>query len=158
MIVVADSGPLHYLGLLGEIDLLRRLYGAISIPTAVAKELLAARTPAVVSEWIASPPSWIRFEVVVDRDDPLLGGTLDAGESEAIVLASRMHADLVLLDDLVARREALVRNLRVTGTLGILRAAAELDLIVVTDAVARLQTTNFYFDEELVRSIFGRWL
>ena len=158
MIVVADSGPLHYLGLLGEIDLLRRLYGAISIPTAVAKELLAARTPAVVSEWIASPPSWIRFEVVVDRDDPLLGGTLDAGESKAIVLASRMHADLVLLDDLVARREAQVRNLRVTGTLGILRAAAELDLIVVTDAVARLQTTNFYFDEELVRSIFGRWL
>jgi hypothetical protein len=40
-----------------------------------------------------------------------------------------------------------VHNPRVTGTSGILRAAAALDLIVVADAVARLQTTNFYFDE-----------
>jgi hypothetical protein len=42
--------------------------------------------------------------------------------------------------------------------LGILRAAAELDLITVTDAVARLEATNFYFDEDLVRSIFSKWL
>lgn len=27
MIVVADSGPLHYLILLGHVDLLRRFYG-----------------------------------------------------------------------------------------------------------------------------------
>lgn len=158
MIVVADSGPLHYLGLLGEIDLLRRLYGGVCIPTAVAKELSAPKTPAVVSDWIANPPSWVRFEAVVDRDDSILRGTLDAGESEAIALALAIPADLVLLDDLAARREAQMRNLRVTGTLGILRAAAELDLIVVADALGRLQATNLYFDEDLVRSIFGKWL
>lgn len=39
MIVVADSGPLHYLLLVGEIDLLRRFYGQVVIPQAVANEL-----------------------------------------------------------------------------------------------------------------------
>lgn len=158
MIVVADCGPLHYLGLLGEIDLLRRLYGGVCIPSAVAQELSAPGAPEVVTKWIVSPPSWVRLEAVIERDDPILRGTLDAGEAETIALASAIHASLVLLDDLAARREAQRRNLRVTGTLGILRAAAELDLIIVTDVVARLQATNFYFDEDLVRSIFGKWL
>jgi len=158
MIVVADSGPLHYLGLLGEIDLLHRLYGGIRIPPAVAKELSAPGTPEPLAEWIANPPAWVRVEVMTERSDPIFNGTLDAGESEAIALASAIRAGLVLIDDLEARREAQRRNLRVAGTLGILRAAAELDLINVTDAIARLQATNFYFDEDLVRSIFRKWL
>jgi predicted nucleic acid-binding protein len=158
MTVVADSGPLHYLGLLGEVDLLRQLYGGVCIPLAVAKELAAPGTPESVKEWMADAPSWLRVKAVVERSDAIFRGTLDAGESEAIALASAIHAGLVLMDDLAARREAQRRNLRVAGTLGILRAAAELDLITVTDAVTRLQATNFYFDEDLVRSIFGKWL
>ena len=126
MIVVADSGPLHYLGLLGETDLLRKLYGGIWIPPAVVAELSAAGTPVVVTEWIANPPKWVHFEAVIKRDDPIFQGTLDRGESEAIALASAIHANLTLLDDLAARREAQRRSLRVTGTLGILRVAAEL--------------------------------
>jgi predicted nucleic acid-binding protein len=60
MIVVADSGPLLNLILLDETDLLRRLYGDVRIPPAVLKELSAPGTPAVVMEWIASAPSWVR--------------------------------------------------------------------------------------------------
>ena len=48
--------------------------------------------------------------------------------------------------------------MRVTGTLGILYAAAELNLVSPTDVIRRLQATNFYFDEELVRTIFAKWL
>ena len=32
MIVVADSGPLHYLILLEHVDLLRRFYGQVLVP------------------------------------------------------------------------------------------------------------------------------
>ena len=39
MIVVADSGPLHYLVLLGHVDLLRRFYGQVLVPEAAAHEL-----------------------------------------------------------------------------------------------------------------------
>jgi predicted nucleic acid-binding protein len=42
MIVVADSGPLHYLILLEHIELLRRFYGQVLVPEPVAAELSAA--------------------------------------------------------------------------------------------------------------------
>jgi len=44
MIVVADSGPLHYLILLGHVDLLQRFYGEVLVPAPVAGEL--TRRPA----------------------------------------------------------------------------------------------------------------
>jgi hypothetical protein len=40
----------------------------------------------------------------------------------------------------------------------ILRIAAEKELIVVPEVLARLSDTSFYVDEDLIRSIFGRWL
>jgi predicted nucleic acid-binding protein len=128
------------------------------IAPAVADELAAARTPAVVKDRIANAASWVCIEVPADWTDPAFQGTLDAGECETIALASAIHADLILLDDLAARREAQRRHMRVTGTLGILYAAAELNLVSAADAIRRLQATNFYFDEELVRSIFAKWL
>ncbi|MBM3770831.1 MAG: hypothetical protein FJW27_06010 [Acidimicrobiia bacterium] len=59
MIVVADSGPLHYLILLGHVDLLRRFYGEVLVPEAVARELSVGSTPDVVRDWIAAAPSWV---------------------------------------------------------------------------------------------------
>jgi predicted nucleic acid-binding protein len=158
MRVVTDSGPLHYLALLDELDLLHRLYGGVMIAPAVADELSAPRTPQVVKERIANSAAWIRIEPPRERTDPIFQGTLDAGECETIALATMIHPDLILLDDFAARREARRRRLRVTGTLGILYAAAELNLVAATDVIPRLQATNFYFDEDLVRGIFAKWL
>jgi predicted nucleic acid-binding protein len=158
MIVVADSGPLHYLILLDEIDLLRRLYGDVRIPAAVVRELSAAHAPHRVAEWIAHPPSWTRVEQQVERERGAFEGHLDTGEREAIALAAALLADFVLLDDRAARCEAQRLNIRVTGTLGILRVAAERGFIDVPQVLNRLRTTNFYFDEDLLVAIFGRWL
>lgn len=52
MIVVADSGPLHYLILLEHIELLRRFYGQVLVPEPVANELSTAGAPAAVLERI----------------------------------------------------------------------------------------------------------
>ena len=50
---------------------------------------------------------------------------LDLGERAAIALAETVRADLLLIDDAAGRAEAMRRQLRVTGTLGVLRAGAE---------------------------------
>lgn len=42
MIVVADATPIHYLVLIGEIELLEKLYKRIAIPPSVRLELLQA--------------------------------------------------------------------------------------------------------------------
>jgi predicted nucleic acid-binding protein len=56
---------------------------------------------------------------------------LDFGERAAIALAETTHADLLLIDEAAGRAEAKRRHLRVTGTLGVLRSAAEQGLVKV---------------------------
>lgn len=83
---------------------------------------------------------------------------LDIGERSAIALAGALHADLLLIDDAAGRAQVKRLNLRVTGTIGVLRAAAERGLVDVRELIDRLKTTSFYADDALLRSAFGPWL
>jgi predicted nucleic acid-binding protein len=49
---------------------------------------------------------------------------LGAGERDAILLAEELQADWIIIDESIGRREAARRQLRFTGTLGVLNAAA----------------------------------
>lgn len=158
MIVVADSSPLNYLILLEQTALLHRLYGRVLIPEAVAVELRADRAPQPVQEWIRRPPTWIEIMQVSDSEVASVASDLDRGERAAIALAERVRADLVLIDEADGRIEASRRSLRVTGTLGVLRAAAGEGLIDVRSVLDRLATTNFYADEQLLARLFEKWL
>jgi predicted nucleic acid-binding protein len=75
------------------------------------------------------------------------------GEREAILLAQELNADELIMDDLTGRREAERRRLRVTGTVGALRAAARLGVIDIKDALDRLRTTNFHLSQNLYDQI-----
>jgi predicted nucleic acid-binding protein len=158
MIVVADSGPLHYLILLGHIELLRRFYGQVVIPDAVAAELSSACAPVVVRDWILRPPSWASVVSVGPEEVQAITDDLDLGERSAIALAARLSADLLLIDEAAGRAEARRRNMRVTGTLGVLRAGAEKGFVNVPELIAQLKTTSFYVDDALVNTIFRQWL
>jgi predicted nucleic acid-binding protein len=158
MIVVADSSPLHYLILLEQAEILRQLYGNVLIPDTVAAELRAAASPRKVSEWVSSPPSWLRIVEVTAEQIVTVADELDLGERAAIALAETTGADLLLIDESAGRAEARRRSLRVTGTLGVLRAGAEAGLLDARDVVLRLQATNFYVDEALLRTVFSKWL
>ncbi|HEV7508052.1 MAG TPA: DUF3368 domain-containing protein [Thermoanaerobaculia bacterium] len=87
----------------------------------------------------------------------LVTDDLDLGEREAIALAQILGADLLLIDEISGRAEARRLHLRVTGTLGILRTAAEKRLIDVPEVLDRLRETSFYVNEHLISSIFGEW-
>jgi len=158
MIVVADSSPLHYLVLLEQAALLQHFYGNVLVPEAVAAELRRTRAPATVREWIASPPSWIEVVPVTTNELSSIAEELDLGERAAIALATRFRADLILVDETEGRAEATRRGFRVTGTLGVLHAAAAEELIDVGDVIDRLAATNVYVDQELLSKAFGKWL
>lgn len=158
MIVVADSSPLHYLILLEQAEILRHLYESVLIPDAVVAELRAPSAPRHVSDWMSRPPSWLRIIEVPEEDLLSVDDELDLGERAAIALAEKARADLLLIDESAGRAEARRRSLRVTGTLGVLRAAAEAGLLDVRQVVSRLQETNFYIDEALLRTVFEKWL
>jgi predicted nucleic acid-binding protein len=158
MIVVADTGPLHYLILLDHAELLHRFYGEVVVPDAVAIELSSPSAPNAVRDWISRAPSWLSVVAVETDGVQEVTDELDLGERAAIALAGAIHADLLLIDEAAGRAEAKRRNLRVTGTLGVLRTAAERGLIDVPEVIVRLKATSFYADEALLKSAFDRWL
>lgn len=140
-VVVADTGPLHYLVLIGQIDLLPRLFAAVTVPTIVRDELLHPNTPQSVRDWAADPPPWLAVAMPPAHDERALQ-RLDAGESAAIALALALPADLILMDDRAAVAVARARGLAVVGTIGTRDLAGRRKLIDIADAVGRLKATN----------------
>ncbi len=155
MIVVSDTSPICYLLLIGEIQLLPQLYGQVVIPQAVQQELANERSPAVVQAWIGQPPEWLAIQTVNIPSDSDLAN-LDLGERAAIVLALATTADLIVIDDLLGRQVARLRQLRVTGLLGILDEAARQNLVDFPEAIARLQQTSFRASSQLIQSLLQR--
>lgn len=141
VIVVADTSPLNYLVLIGQVDLLPRLYGRVLIPRGVVVELADAEAPSQVKGWMENMPDWIEIRETTNQDASI--GYLGMGEQDGIALAQAIHADLILLDDLLARRAAEARNISVTGTLGVLRRAAKNGWIDFSEALGKLEKTNF---------------
>ncbi|GAC1400395.1 MAG: DUF3368 domain-containing protein [Pyrinomonadaceae bacterium] len=152
MIVVADTTPINYLILIQRAEVLHELYGRVVIPQAVFDELQHAHAPATVKEWIVNRPSWIEVQQVVVMPDAALE-RLDEGEREAIVLAGQLSADAILIDERDGVREALRRNLRVTGTLGVLDEAAARGLIDLMETIELLQQTSFRASQGLLNAL-----
>ena len=148
MIVIADTSPINYLILIGEIDVLPALYGRVLIPPSVLAELENPRTPPLVRMWIARPPIWLEVREPSHAGDPQLSH-LGAGERDAIILAEELHAEQLLIDEAPGRKEANRRHLPLTGTLGVLREAAKQDLLDLMNAVMRLRKTTFYVSQTL---------
>ncbi len=115
-VVVADTSPLNYLVLIGEADILRRLYGKVLIPSEVLTELSDSGAPLEVLEWIQARPDWLEVRAVrEDQNDPTLQG-VHPGERAAILLAQSEPNILLLIDDAAGRAEATRRQIPNTGT------------------------------------------
>ena len=152
MIVVTDTSPLNYLILIGEEKLLPKLFGRVIVPHVVFDELQAAGASAKVREWANNLPEWIEIKQAKLTADAALD-ILDAGEREAILLAQKLVADLLLVDDKQARQAAADFGIAITGTLGILDKAARDGLIDLEIAIEKMQKTNFRIADDLVRKL-----
>jgi predicted nucleic acid-binding protein len=157
MIIVSNTSPINYLILIGHINLLPELFQQIIIPQAVYSELSDASAPSPVQTWIATPPDWLKIQPVSQPSDAILD-LLDPGERAAILLAQELNADLLLLDDMKARRTATERGLAITGILGILDQAATMKLIDLPAAVQNLQSTSFWASDSLFQKLLDKYL
>jgi len=129
MPLVSNTSPILNLAIVDQLELLRRQFGEILIPNAVLDELkVDEERPGsqAICEAIAS--GWIQVQEA--SNEPLvqlLKQTLDRGEAEAIALAIELKADWTLLDEREGRKVAKSLGLNVTGILGILLRAKQLD-------------------------------
>ena len=154
--IVADSGPLRYLVLIGDVAILPAVAGDVVIPPEVRAELDHSRTPASVRAWIAEPPPWLEIRPGPPATDPALA-LLDPGEQAAIALADAIGADALLMDDRTGVGAALAKGLAVIGTLGVLDRAARRGLIDLAAAFDRLRGTNFRYPPGLLEAMLASW-
>jgi len=140
--IVADTTPLNYLVLIEAAEILPKLYRKILIPPAVKAELTNANTPNIVRAWMSQPPAWLE---VVSLKQPVDSAVshLDAGEREAISLASELRAGLLLMDERDGVTMARQRGLMVIGTLAALDLAAVRGLVDLRTIFDRLRETTF---------------
>ena len=152
-IVVADSGPLHYLVLIDCGDVLGKLFDHVLVPFAVRDELLHPRTPQKVKDWLVQPRAWLEITAVAQAQ-PVRG--LHKGETEALQLALERKTDAVLMDDMDGR--AASRRLGITAifTLAILELSAERGLIELPAAITKLQQTSFFVSREILDAALER--
>jgi predicted nucleic acid-binding protein len=155
-LVVADTSPLNYLVLIGQIEILPALFERVFVPQIVQNELRHDQAPESVRRWITQPPSWLEVAPEGnDGDDPDLR-RLDDGERAAILLAIRMGADVLLIDDRDGVKAARSRGFAVTGTLGILDLAAGRGLVQLNDAIGRLKATSFRCHPDVLDALLAR--
>lgn len=142
IVVVADTSPIRYLVRIGEIDLLRKLYGQVIVPAAVLDELQAEDGLPMVRAWAEDLPAWARVQLSTKPLTVTLSN-LHRGESQAIALAEELQSALLLIDDRVGTQVALERGLTITGTLGVLVEAAQAKMLQIEAVLQKLQATNF---------------
>jgi len=148
--VVSNAGPLIALASIGQLGVLRRLFGKILIPPAVRAEVQDESTLAALaaSDWIVVQP--VRDTLAMQ----LLREELDAGESEAIILAREVGAALVLIDERAAARKGRGIGLQTIGALGALLMAREKGLMAdLRPLLDDLRRAGFHMGDVLYRHV-----
>lgn len=159
MRVVSDTSPLCNLAIIDRLELLRRRYEIVFIPSAVADELSRWGHPsgterlrnALIAQWLIVE----HLKQPGPAQPPLM---LDRGETEAILLAAELKAEVLLMDEKRGRAAARQRGLVVAGVLGELIHAKLAGWIPsVGVEVHRLRTdAGFFVDAGVERFILSQ--
>lgn len=150
MIVVSDTSCISNLLLIGQLDLLQKIYSQIIIPPAVYSEILELEKSGKDLNHFKSQ-KWILFEPNFPRKiSSLPPKNIDSGEAEALDLAIYIKAERLLIDE--RKGSILAKQLGITtiGLLGILKIAKENNLISsVKIFLDKLIENNFWLSNEL---------
>lgn len=139
-IVISDTSILIIFDKIDELNLLQDVYGTL------------LTTPEVVEEFGKSLPDWIEIKSASDKKyQVFLETQVDSGEASAIALATDYENVLLLLDDLKARKLANKLNFKISGTLGVIHRAKQMQLIVkVRPLINKLLATDFRIADNVV--------
>jgi len=145
MIAIINASPIIYLGKIGAITLLPKLFSRCYTTTIVKKEVLGdKKVPEFLileecfSDWLTvKNPS---YKQLIKRLEDL---QIHSGEASIIALGKEMQEKaeekIIIIDDLTAREIARTLELKITGTLGIILKALHQRLIMKKECKYFLQ-------------------
>ncbi len=137
MIGIINASPLIYLGKIGALYLLPKLFTECYTTLIVKKEVLSdEKAPefSVLKEFFSS---WLSLKEPTNHQlvDRLKELQIHTGEASVIALAKELQDNsdemIVIIDDLAARDIARTLDLKVTGTIGVLIKSLLLKFITI---------------------------
>ncbi len=151
--VIVNSTPIILLSNINQLELLKQLYETITIPQAVYDEVTAK--PDSACQNLKNHFDWIKVEKIRNPiQKKMYEAKLHDGEVEVMILAQEEpKADLVILDDNSAKKTAKFLELSVTGTLGVLVKAKQLNYIEKVKPLMDALIANGFFVTQNVYSM-----
>lgn len=158
MIVVSDTTPVISLMKAGQLELLRQLFGVVYIPETVYRELTDNEAFPEEVRMVQECEFLYMQKVDNGKSVAILQNFtgLDAGESEAIILADEMNSDVLLMDERKGRQVAKKLGIRITGTIGILTQAFDEGILTKEDVercIERLKESGIRISEKLYQRL-----
>lgn len=141
-IVVSDTEPLLALAQAGVLSVLHELFGTVHLPTAVWHECQIKQGTDSQQIQQAQAAGWLVVTSVTRRHAfPM---SLGDGKAEAMQLALDTASTLLILDDQLARREAMRLGLNFIGTVKVLSLAEQRGLIASAKRIIEEMRSNGY--------------
>jgi hypothetical protein len=143
--IIGDSSALIALGVVDKLELLEKLYKTLFVPQAVYDEVTQIGRPQSdkLREFLTNRVK------VVDLNLTKVG--LGIGELEAITLYKELNADVLLIDDNRAKKYAILNDVRVIGSLGVLIKAKEESYIdKIKPLLEEIMKSEVYISDKLI--------
>lgn len=151
MLVVADSSALVALSICDCLPLLDALFGQVTVPQAVYDEVCIANKSEsqTLNSYLAGKVINAQPAMTIEKS---IG--LGKGELAAIILYKQLAADLLLVDDVRAKKVAYLNNLEVMGSLGVLLLAKKQGLIIsIQPLLDRLRNSDIFVSDQLLDQV-----
>ena len=150
--VIVNTTPLIALCHVGQLDVLKKIYGEILIPQAVYQEL-SEKNESICKKQVDNSLDWIHVEKIENQMAKSMFKTqLHDGEVEVMILAKEKNADTVIIDDSNAKKHAKYLKLPVTGTLGVLIKAKRQGYISeLKPVIQKMIDKNIYISEKIMK-------
>lgn len=151
-VVIADAGPIISLALIGKLDILDTLFDDVKIANAVWNEITIDDSKPFLREI----KEYFNDKVAYIQGFNELTFVMDYGESESVILYKELNADFLLIDDKKARDIAENSGINCIGTLGLLLAAKDKNLLSELKPIFETFLANKrFYSLELLNSILA---
>lgn len=150
--VIVNSTPLIALCHVNQLEVLKSIYGEVTIPQAVYNEI-SAKQDSICKKQVDAALSWIHVESIQNEmAKTMYKIQLHEGEVEVMILAKETEADLVIIDDSNAKKHARYLDLTVTGTLGVLiKAKNDGYISELKPLLKEMVTKNIYLSDKVIQ-------
>ncbi len=128
-VVVVNSTPIIALASIQRLDLFKALYEVTYIPKAVFDEVMIKDNSQAQLELVKAREWIITKSISNNEAKKFFKVQLHEGEVEVMILGLEISADLLVIDDYMAREYAKYLDFKVTGSLGVLLRAKEKGII-----------------------------